>query len=299
MVFEFGQLGTKVSICGRIKLFKIDIIESDNSPNRSRSPSRLLSPNRISVVNFEHNSSPFKARLKPDIGLDNSAFVCERLAVEFDLRKVKDFEKSEVSQQNDNKVCSIVIVGPDGMSQTTTLINFSVDINCIEQRVNLPLIRLLHQFTAMYENVKETRLEMRSNTRMHSFRDNINLEKVKIRNSETDTTSGTHSSSSYKNEHLIEQIHKSRDEVSINIPEDSDSDVTLVEEPVRLKTEPIAQPKCWKTMYYLLDLYQTKPETKTVIERISSLLQPATPVVPETKIQIDETNTEYKGKRKI
>ena len=44
-------------------------------------------------------------------------------------------------------------------------------------------------------------------------------------------------------------------------------------------------------MYYLLDLYQTKPETKTVIERVSSLLH--TGAVPETKIQIDED--EYKG----
>ena len=173
---EFGQFGTKVSICGRIKLFKIDIVESENrnSPNRSRSPSRKMSPNRLPVINFE--SSPFKARLKVDNNSDASAFVCEGLGVEFDLRKVKDFEKSENNQQNDQKVCSIVIVGPDGMSQTTTLLNFSVDINCIDQRVNLPLLRLLHQFTAMYENVKETRLEMRSN-RLHSFRDNINLDK--------------------------------------------------------------------------------------------------------------------------
>ena len=294
---EFGQFGTKVSICGRIKLFKIDIVESENrnSPHRSRSPSRRLSPNQLPVVNFEANASPFKSRLKVDNSSDASAFVCEGLGVEFDLRKVKDFEKSETSQQTDQKVCSIVIVGPDGLSQTTTLLNFSVDVNCIDQRVNLPLLRLLHQFTAMYENVKETRLEMRSN-RVQSFRDNLNLEKeLKLRNSETDTTSRTASSSSCKIEsHLTENITQFKaEDVAIVIPDDdSVSDVTLVEEPIKLR-EPSVQPKCWKTMFFLLDLYQTKPETKTVIERVSSLLNPGAQPIPETKLQIDEE--EYKG----
>ncbi len=54
--------------------------------------------------------------------------------------------------------------------------------------------------------------------------------------------------------------------------EDSDSDVTLVGETIKSR-ETTIQPKCWKTMFYLLDLYETKPQTKTVIERISSLMQ--------------------------
>jgi hypothetical protein len=159
------------------------------------------------------------------------------------------------------------------MNQTTTLTNFSVDVNCIVQRVNLPLLRLLHQFTAMYENVKQTRLEMRSN-RVHSFRDSLKgLTKVKLRNSETDTPSRTPSSSSYKNEQLAQQIRKSKEEVAIVMPdEDSDSDVTLVGEPIKPR-ETTIQPKCWKTMFYLLDLYETKPQTKAVIERVSSLMQ--------------------------
>ncbi len=74
--------------------------------------------------------------------------------------------------------------------------------------------------------------------------------------------------------------------------EDSDSDVTLVGETIKPR-ETTIQIKCWKTMFYLLDLYEKKPQTKTVIERISSLMQSGGPVVPETKIQIYEG--EYKG----
>jgi len=44
------------------------------------------------------------------------------------------------------------------------------------------------------------------------------------------------------------------------------------------------QAKCWKTMYYLLDLYDTTPETKTVSERVS--FQPPS----ETKITIEESD---------
>lgn len=39
----------------------------------------------------------------------------------------------------------------------------------------------------------------------------------------------------------------------------------------QIKEEPIpvisSIPKCWKTVYYLLDLYATMPETKTVNHR--------------------------------
>lgn len=31
--------------------------------------------------------------------------------------------------------------------------------------------------------------------------------------------------------------------------------------------EEMVTPKCWKTVYYLLDLYATMPETKTIAHR--------------------------------
>lgn len=34
-------------------------------------------------------------------------------------------------------------------------------------------------------------------------------------------------------------------------------------------------PRCWKTIYYLLDLYATKPETKTITHRFSIPAEPS------------------------
>lgn len=43
----------------------------------------------------------------------------------------------------------------------------------------------------------------------------------------------------------------------------------LDDKPAQIKEETVPSfiPKCWKTVYYLLDLYATTPETKTVAHR--------------------------------
>ena len=46
---------------------------------------------------------------------------------------------------------------------TSSLINFSIDIQFISQKVNMPLLRLLNQIVTMHMNVKETNEELREN----------------------------------------------------------------------------------------------------------------------------------------
>lgn len=45
---------------------------------------------------------------------------------------------------------------------TSTVINFSLNIRYISQQVNMPLLRLLHQISNMYQNVKETQMELKA-----------------------------------------------------------------------------------------------------------------------------------------
>jgi len=42
---------------------------------------------------------------------------------------------------------------------------------------------------------------------------------------------------------------------------------TVAAEPHSSVSEPtnVSHPNCWRTIYYLLDLYATRPETKTII----------------------------------
>jgi hypothetical protein len=44
---------------------------------------------------------------------------------------------------------------------TSTVVNFSLNIRYISQQVNMPLLRLLHQISNMYQNVKDTQMELK------------------------------------------------------------------------------------------------------------------------------------------
>lgn len=46
-------------------------------------------------------------------------------------------------------------------NHTSTVINFTIAVRYIHQRVNMPLLRLLHQISNMYQNVKDTQNELR------------------------------------------------------------------------------------------------------------------------------------------
>jgi hypothetical protein len=49
--------------------------------------------------------------------------------------------------------------------------------------------------------------------------------------------------------------------------------------PVNTEPTTVSHPNCWRTIYYLLDLYATRPETKTIInnryENPTPLLTPS------------------------
>lgn len=87
-------------------------------------------------------------------------------------------------------------------------------------QVNMPLLRLLHQFSSMYENVQETRLELRCRR--------PRADSVAVRR------------------------HASQESLAAGAgraPEVEDT------------------PRCWKTMCFLLDLYESMPPSKALADR--------------------------------
>jgi len=52
-------------------------------------------------------------------------------------------------------------------------------------------------------------------------------------------------------------------------------------------------PRCWKTVYYLLDLYATMPETKTITHRYSIITLRAMCVSVWRKLHSDVLNDLY------
>ncbi|KAH8040932.1 hypothetical protein HPB51_013102 [Rhipicephalus microplus] len=159
--------------------------------------STLVELLRVDLVESESLEQPQRRRSKPgqrlfvDTSTDTPALVCDRLALELDVRHP----------------------GNPG-----TCAHVAVDVQYVAQQVNMPLLRLLNQFSSMYENVKETRLEL--------------------------------------------QCRRPRaDSVVVPMPQPHPGGSHESVAPVQTST-----PRCWKTMCFLLDLYETMPPSQALAD---------------------------------
>lgn len=292
-------LGPRISISGSVELIKIDIVESEYQTNvqKKKKASR--------------KQSNMHGKFFIDTSMDTPTFICDKFSIDMELREALNKRTSNIN--NDAILTSPALLLIPNSSMHSTVINFTIDINFVAQQVNMPLLRLLHQFSTMYENIKETRLELKAN-RPNSFKESIKNEKKGFSPSESQTGSyhlnspksapakfstptPTKSSSAgvssiangIRKPHSLSQRFRastkgytnlqdmtSKDErsssplsfalsesVAIDIPEVCSAPVsehTLIEGKE-------LHPRCWRTMCYLLDLYDTMPEPKTINER--------------------------------
>lgn len=292
--------GPRISISGSVELIKIDIVESEyqSSVHQKKKSNR--------------KQSNIHGKFFIDTSMDTPTFICDKFSIDMELREALNKKASHIN--SDTLMTSPAFLFMPNNSMHSTIINFTIDINFVAQQVNMPLLRLLHQFSTMYENIKETRLELKAN-RPNSFKESIKNEKKGFSPSESQTGSyhinspkpapakfstptPTKSSSAgvssitngIRKPHSLSQRLRattkgytnlqdvtSKDErsssplsfalsesVAIDIPEvcsEHGSDQTEI-----VSTKDF-QPRCWRTMCYLLDLYDTMPEPKTVNER--------------------------------
>ncbi|XP_049268138.1 transmembrane protein KIAA1109 homolog isoform X2 [Rhipicephalus sanguineus] len=161
--------------------------------------SALIELLRVDLVESESPEQPQRRRSKPgqrlfvDTSTDTPALVCDRLALELDVRHP----------------------GSPG-----TCAHVAVDVQYVAQQVNMPLLRLLSQFSSMYENVKETRLEL--------------------------------------------QCRRPRADSVVVPPQQHPAGSHESVAPVQPGT-----PRCWKTMCFLLDLYETMPPSQALADRFT------------------------------
>lgn len=322
----YTNFGPKITLSGIVDLLKIDIVESEyqNSGRHKKKTARK----QIST----------HGKFFIDTSMDTPTFICDKFSIELELRETRNFEKKD--ETDIQYAHAAFLLGTKSLKQITTIVNFNIVVNFIAQQVNMPLLRLLHQFSTMYENVKETRLELKAN-RPNSFKGSMKTGKKKCSSSiesqsesyrphsprptlsskfatPTKSTSGVTSlsvgirrpqtlsqrlrasSKGYTN--LQEMLSKDEcpssplsftlsDSVAIDIPESCSappSEHTFLED---IKDY---QPRCWRTMFYLLDLYDTMPETKTVNERTNTTV----PVTVVTEAKSPDVSEGYKGNGK-
>lgn len=135
------NLGTNLSLVCLFDTFRIDIVVSEAGDKKPKT--------KI--------SKKANGKFPLNIGNEMPSFLSERIDIELEILKMAD---------GLNEPKQLYVSRGQLKKHTSTVVNFSLNIRYISQQVNMPLLRLLHQISNMYINVKEAQDEMKEHPEM-------------------------------------------------------------------------------------------------------------------------------------
>ncbi|KAG5893448.1 hypothetical protein JTB14_012167 [Gonioctena quinquepunctata] len=299
-VTTLDALGSNFCLIGNMETMRIDIVVSEHG--------------KIGKKKSKNKGN----KLFIDVSADESpAFVCEKVAVELEIDRMTDMAVNEMM-----KTKNVLYISRGQLkNHTSTVINFTIGVRYIHQRVNMPLLRLLHQISNMYQNVKDTQNELReqhpveirrpktsasdhADIKHHSSTSDIHYpqtdvsKQLSMKISDRGSFSSQHkpiispSPSIRSRPQSFAQKLRSTGKVVkgyVNLSEGAGTPMT-VSSPSGSALEHITASsdkstgRCWKTIYYLLELYANMPDTKTIKHRFS--------------VGTNDISEHYKGNRK-
>ena len=280
------NLGSQIVVGGGIETFTIKIIESETGKPLSKG---------------KQKSAKFK--IGPEI---SNAFLCKKIALSVDFKKVTDILKGEPSK---DKILPLYVSRNQLKRHTSSFANFTIEIDFISQKINMPLLRLVNQIVTMHLNVKETNEELRDKKQTWSRQDH--MRRTKKQSSASSSVSDLGSVLLRPDELSLKgslaNLQQTVSKLSaINTPSPSttlkstlkprpkgfaskfrpnsriagyaslgDSPMQEQQDAFIFSGHPLEKiseeqvTKCWKTIYHLLELYATLPETKFIEQRNS------------------------------
>ncbi|CAG4943461.1 unnamed protein product [Colias eurytheme] len=277
---------------------------------------------RVHIVVSElgrHGKGKGKAsQSQPDMAAESPAFLCEKISIDVLVKKVADMAVDELVQKQ-----NVVYISRGQLKKhISTMINCNLSIRFISQQVNMPLLRLLHQISNMYQNVKDTHSELRARTarprpraRSHSHRVSVEYREnlVSVTSLDKDSqyagldskwdlpaTIGPETSSEKdmsppprpRPQSFAQKLRSTGKSVkgklgysSLNEgahtplygavreggAEGAVREGGALPPPSPAPAGPAHQlaPRCWRTLYLLLDLYANMPDADTITHRFS------------------------------
>ncbi|XP_034943286.1 transmembrane protein KIAA1109 homolog isoform X1 [Chelonus insularis] len=305
-ISSFDSLGSNLSLVGTMDTMRIDIVVSEFG----KVSTDKKKPNKYGIK----KGSKISLDIPPP---ETPAFLCERIGIDIDVKKMADMTVDDMIQRQ-----NILYISRGQLKKhTSTVVNFSLNIRYINQQVNMPLLRLLHQISNMYQNVKETQMELKEQLPSESKRTTANLtvNEGTIKNGSSSTSDVqeqlllAEDGSKKLEKPLLQASSYTQDQFKVLSPSNSIRSrpqsfaqklrstgksvkgyINLNEgviTPSNFGTSPNTvsgldkfsvisdkcskesstnlTPRCWRTIYYLLDLYATRPETKTITHRFS------------------------------
>ncbi|KAJ8982559.1 hypothetical protein NQ317_005030 [Molorchus minor] len=299
-VTTLDALGSNLCLVGNMETMRIDIVVSEHGK-------------------IENKKGKTKGkRLFIDVNTDESpAFVCEKIAVELEIERMTDMAVNEMM-----KTKNVLYISRGQLkNHTSTVINFTLGIRYIHQRVNMPLLRLLHQISNMYQNVKDTQNELREQQPIEirrpktSASDHVDLKhhssisdiqyphadvskQLSLKISDPGSYSSQHRpiispspSIRSRPQSFAQKLRSTGKSVKgyVNLSEGAGTPLTVstpscsAMDHITVSSDK-STGKCWKTIYYLLELYANMPDTKTIRHRFS--------------VGTNDISEHYKGNRK-
>ncbi|KAH1010974.1 hypothetical protein HUJ04_000423 [Dendroctonus ponderosae] len=141
-VTTLDALGSNLCLVGNLDTLRIDIVVSEHGKIEKRKGKNKGKRGLLIEISTSDESP---------------SFVCEKVCIDLEVDRMTDMAVNELM-----KTRNVLYISRGQLkSHTSTVINFTVGIRYIHQRVNMPLLRLLHQISNMYQNVKDTQNELR------------------------------------------------------------------------------------------------------------------------------------------
>ncbi|KAK9751645.1 hypothetical protein QE152_g4782 [Popillia japonica] len=287
-VTSLDALGSNLSLVGNMETMKIDIVVSEHGK-----------------LDKKRAKNKGKARMFLEINADECpAFVCEKVSIELEVDRMTDMAVSEMI-----KTKNVLYISRGQLkNHTSTVLHFNVGVRYISQRVNMPLLRLLHQISNMYQNVKDTQNELREQQPVEIRRPKTSAsDHIDVKHHSTSTSDLREGNTIDDGKQLTLKISDPSSITSQQKPVISPSPsvrsrpqsfaqklrstgksvkgyVNLTEgggTPLTMSSPSISAferitvssdksvGRCWKTIYHLLELYANMPDTKTIKHRFS------------------------------
>ncbi|XP_060534290.1 bridge-like lipid transfer protein family member 1 [Cylas formicarius] len=299
-VTTLDALGSNLCLVGNLETLRIDIVVSEHGKVEKKKGKNKGKRGLVIEVN-PNGESP--------------SFVCEKVNVELEIDRMTDMAVNDLMRTKN----VLYISRGQLKNHTSTIINFTIGVRYIHQRVNMPLLRLLHQISNMYQNVKDTQNELREQhpaeirrpksadvpaKHISSNSDLLQDVPVSIGNQLTLKMSdpGSYASQAKpmispspslrsRPQSFAQKLRSTGKNVKgyVNLSEGGGTPIS-VSTPTGSAFERItvssdkSTGRCWKTLYYLLELYANMPDTKTIKHRFS--------------IGTNDISEHYKGNRK-
>ena len=136
------NFGGNLSLQGKLNILKIQIADSVRTKGKGKGKGK---------------------RMKINDGVsDSAAFLCEMFTMKVSMRDVTDFEKRDSEDDDRFKKFPFKFAMHKLEAKPATLqVNLLVNCQAVTQYVDMPLLRLIHQFVTMVGNVNETRIELK------------------------------------------------------------------------------------------------------------------------------------------